>query len=67
MIDSIITYMNTWPMWLQLFAIIILILSPFGVVIAVIYKIILAKKIKAGSVEIDMTDEPDEKKDVSAN
>lgn len=67
MIDSIITYMSTWPMWLQLFAIIILILSPFGVVIAVIYKIILAKKIKAGSVEIDMTDEPDEKKDVSAN
>jgi len=67
MIDSIITYMSTWPMWLQLFAIIILILSPFGIVIAVIYKIILAKKIKAGSVEIDMTDEPDEKKDVSAN
>lgn len=67
MIDSIITYMSTWPMWLQLFAIIILILSPFGIVIAVIYKIILAKKIKAGSVEIDMTDESDEEKDVSAN
>jgi len=67
MVNSIITYMSTWPMWLQLFAIIILILSPFGIVIAVIYKIILAKKIKAGSVEIDMTDEPDEKKDVSAN
>ena len=33
-----------------------------------IYKIILAKIIKAGSVEIDMTEEKDEtKKDVSAN
>lgn len=54
MISTIINYMGTWPMWMQG----IIILGIFGLVvgfiIAIIYKIIKADKIKAGPVEIDV-------------
>lgn len=56
---SILEYMGTWPMWLQA----VIILGVFGIVvgfvIAIIYKILKADKIKAGSIEIDEHDEPE--------
>jgi hypothetical protein len=51
--------MGTWPMWLQS----VIILGVFGIVVgfvmAIIYKIIKADKIKVSSIEIDEHDEPE--------
>lgn len=60
MITSITTYLSTLPMWLQIVSFIAMLLIPFGFAIALIYKVFKADKIKAGPVEIDMSEDKKE-------
>ncbi len=61
MIESIINYLETFPMWIQLIAFVMVLFIPFGIGVMVIYKLFKAERIKAGIVEIEMEDEKHEK------
>lgn len=57
MIQSIIDYMSTWPMFVQLIIILGMFFLFVGVMVVFIYKLFKAKEIHAGPIEIDSAPE----------
>lgn len=64
MIKSIVDYLGSLPMWVQLVIILGGFFLFFLFIGSIIYKILKAEKIKAGAVEIDMTEDKPEVKEV---
>lgn len=67
MIESIVTYMGTWPQWLQIIIILGIFLIFVGIMGVIIYKIFKSKELRAGSIVIDMESDTNVNIDVTKN